>query len=188
MRFAVKAAVAVLVAVVGVGAFYYLFHRPLPVAAPSLVGRAALSIALPSLFEDGKMLQLSDLKGQVWLLNLWASSCTPCRLEHELLVELSEEKVVTIVGLNQTDDPAEAKTWLRKLGNPFFMTVIDRAGRVSAELYVYGAPATFVIDANGVIRYVHRGPLTVDVLRGKVIPLVRQLRFDGANERSSSVN
>lgn len=188
MRFVLEAAVAVLLAVVPVGAFYYFVHRSPPVTSPSLVGTPAPALTLPSLFEDGKTLQPADLKGDVWLLNLWSSSCAACRLEHDLLVELSEEKVVTIVGLNETADPAEARAWLRKLGNPFFMTVTDPAGRVSAQLHVVGVPATFVIDASGVIRYVHRGPLTVDVLRGKVIPLVRQLRVDEAKERSNSGN
>lgn len=188
MRLAVEAAVAVLLAVVPVGAFYYFIHRPPPVTSPSSVGTPLPSLALPSLFEGGKSLQPSDFKGQVWLLNLWASSCTACRLEHDLLVELSEEKVVTIVGLNESDDPAAARAWLRKLGNPFFMTVTDGAGRVSAQLRVSGFPATFVIDGSGVVRYIHRGPLTVEVLRDKVIPLVRQLRIDEAKERSSSVN
>ena len=188
MRFVVEAAVMVVVAVVPIGAFYYIAHRPQPVVAPSVVGKPVPPIALPSLFEDGKTLRPAELKGQVWLLNIWASSCAACRLEHGLLLELSEEKVVTIVGLNQTDDPAEAKAWLRRLGNPFFLTVTDPAGRVHVELQVNGVPATLVIDAAGVIRYVHRGPLTVDVLRGKIIPLVRELRVHEANERSRSVN
>lgn len=95
---------------------------------------------------------------------------------------------VVPVGAIESDDPAAARAWLRKLGNPFFMTVTHRTGRVSAQLRVSGVPATFVIDGGGVVRYIHRGPLAVEALREKVIPLVRQLPIDEAKERSSSVN
>ena len=188
MWLAVEAAAVVLVAIVPIGAFYYVVHRPPIAAMPSLVGRPAPDFALASLFEDGKTLRPSDFRGQVWLLNLWASSCAACRLEHSLLLELSEEKVVPIVGLDRTDNPGEAKAWLRKLGNPYVEAATDSGGRVGTQLQVYGAPATIVIDAGGVIRYVHTGPLSVDVLREKVIPLVRQLGVKERMERSSSVN
>ena len=188
MWLVVEAAAVVLVTVAPIGAFYYFVHRPPLAAISSLVGRPAPNFALPSLFEDGRTLQPSDFRGQVWLLNLWASSCAACRQEHSLLLEVSEKKVVPIVGLDRTDNPSEAKAWLRRLGNPYVEAATDIGGRVGAQLQVYGAPATFVIDAGGVIRYVHTGPLTATVLHEKVIPLVRQLGVKERTERSSNVN
>jgi cytochrome c biogenesis protein CcmG/thiol:disulfide interchange protein DsbE len=188
MRLVVEATAMVLVAVVPMGAFYYVAHRPPFATMPSLVGRPAPNFALPSLFEDGKTLRPSDFRGQVWLLNLWASSCAACRLEHSLLLALSEDKIVPIVGLDRTADPDEARAWLKKLGNPYVQAATDIGGRVATALHVYGAPATFVIDTGGVIRFVHTGPLTATVLREQVIPLVRQLSVNEPTERSSSVN
>ena len=117
-----------------------------------------------------------DMRGRVWLLNVWASWCVSCRVEHPLLVELAKTGVVPIVGLNYKDKPEEGKTWLAQLGNPYVASVMDTDGRVGIDFGVYGVPETFVIDKQGTIRYKHIGPLTVESIEKKILPIVRQLQ------------
>ena len=116
------------------------------------------------------------MKGQVWLLNVWASWCVACRTEHPLLVELGKAKLVPIIGLNYKDKPDEAKAWLAQLGNPYALSVMDRDGNVGIDFGVYGVPETFVIDKTGTIRFKQIGPVTVEVLEKTILPLVRKLQ------------
>jgi cytochrome c biogenesis protein CcmG/thiol:disulfide interchange protein DsbE len=112
----------------------------------------------------------------VWLLNVWASWCVACRQEHPLLVELARQKAVPIIGLNYKDRPDAAKAWLAKLGDPYDLSVKDIDGRIGIEYGVYGVPETFVIDKNGVIRFKQIGPITEDVWKQKLLPMLEQLR------------
>ena len=116
------------------------------------------------------------MKGQVWLLNVWASWCVACRQEHPLLVELSKRKAVPIIGLNYKDKPDAAVGWLAQLGNPYDLSVKDLDGRVGIEYGVYGVPETFLIDKAGVIRYKQIGPVTEEVWTKKMLPLIEELR------------
>ena len=116
------------------------------------------------------------MRGQVWLLNVWASWCESCRIEHPLLVELARQKIVPIVGLDYKDKDDLGKAWLADRGNPYMASVVDADGRVGIDWGVYGVPETFVVDKNGVIRYKQIGPLTVEALQQKIIPLVRELQ------------
>ena len=113
--------------------------------------------------------------GKVWLLNVWASWCVSCREEHPLLVELARPSMVPIVGLNYKDEPDAGMRWLRQLGNPYDLSVVDRDGRVGIDYGVYGVPETFVIDKAGVIRYKQIGPVTAEVARSR-----RSCRWSGA--------
>ena len=131
---------------------------------------------MPRLDDPGKAFGLPDMKGQVWLLNVWASWCTACRIEHPLLVELASRKIVPIVGLNYKDKSQEATTWLQQLGDPYSVSVIDREGRVGIDFGVYGVPETFVIDKGGTIRHKQIGPVTAELLDKKILPLVRELQ------------
>lgn len=124
----------------------------------------------------GKSIGVADMKGQVWLLNAWASWCASCRTEHPLLVELAKAKIAPIVGLNYKDKPEEAKVWLGQLGDPYSVSVMDRDSRVGFDLGVYGVPETFVIDQTGTIRYKQIGPVTADSLEKKIIPMIRKLQ------------
>lgn len=176
MRASIKFVIPLAAFLVIVGILYAGLGRdPREVPSP-LVGKPAPPFMLPKLHEDGKKLGPTDMKGQVWLLNVWASWCTACQIEHPLLIELAREKVVPIVGLNYKDKPEEAKAWLGKLGDPYVASVADRDGRVGIDYGVYGVPETFVIDGEGVIRYKQIGPVTAEVLRKKIVPLVRKLR------------
>ena len=152
-----------------------LFLNPREVPSP-LIDKPAPAFKLTQLHEPDKSLAREDLKGQVWLLNVWASWCVSCREEHPLLVDLSRQKLVPIYGLNYKDQREAALGWLQQFGNPYVASVADLDGRVGIDYGVYGVPETFVIDKNGVIRYKQIGPITPDALNNKIIPLVKKLQ------------
>jgi cytochrome c biogenesis protein CcmG/thiol:disulfide interchange protein DsbE len=152
-----------------------LGRDPREVPSP-LVGKPAPAFELAQLHEPGKKLGTSDLKGQVWLLNVWASWCVSCRVEHPLLVELAKANVVPVIGLNYKDKNDAGIAWLKQHGDPYRLSVVDGDGRVGIDWGVYGVPETFVVDKNGVIRYKQIGPITVEALQQKILPLVRELQ------------
>jgi cytochrome c biogenesis protein CcmG/thiol:disulfide interchange protein DsbE len=155
--------------------YFGLFRDPREVPSP-LIGKPAPAFTLAQLHEPAKTLGPADLKGQVWLLNVWASWCVSCREEHPLLVELNKAKVVPIVGLDYKDENAAGKRWLEQNGDPYTVSVVDRDGRVGIDWGVYGVPETFVIDKAGVIRYKQIGPITAEALQNKIVPLIRELQ------------
>ena len=165
------AAFVVLAAVLGIG----LTLNPREVPSP-FIGKPAPAFSLPQLHQPQQTLAAADLKGQVWLLNVWASWCVACRVEHPLLVELSKQNAVPIYGLNYKDDPRNALEWLRQFGDPYTASLVDRDGRVGIDYGVYGVPETFVIDKAGVVRHKHIGPVTPEVWERDLLPLVRQLQ------------
>jgi cytochrome c biogenesis protein CcmG/thiol:disulfide interchange protein DsbE len=152
-----------------------LYRDPREVPSP-LIDKPAPAFSLPRLHEPTRTLATSDMLGQVWLLNVWASWCVSCRVEHPLLVELSRSKVVPVIGLAYKDKREDGLAWLSKNGDPYTLSVMDQDGRVGINWGVYGVPETFVIDKAGVIRYKQIGPLTAESLQQKILPLVRQLQ------------
>jgi cytochrome c biogenesis protein CcmG/thiol:disulfide interchange protein DsbE len=112
----------------------------------------------------------------VWLLNVWASWCVSCREEHPLLVELAKSGIVPVYGLNYKDQRDDALRWLKQFGDPYTISIVDPEGRTGIDYGVYGVPETYVIDKNGVIRYKQIGPVTVDALQTKILPLVKELQ------------
>ena len=148
---------------------------PREVPSP-LIGKAAPPFRLPQLQDPGRTLGSEELKGKVWILNVWASWCVACLEEHPILVEFSKRNVLPIYGLNYKDKRADALEWLGKHGNPYTLSIQDGDGRVGIDYGVYGVPETYVIDRNGVIRYKRIGPVTVPILQEKILPLVRQLQ------------
>jgi cytochrome c biogenesis protein CcmG/thiol:disulfide interchange protein DsbE len=151
-----------------------LGRDPREVPSP-LVGKPAPAFTLPQLHETGKNFSAADMRGQVWLLNVWASWCVSCREEHPVLVELAQSKAVPIIGLNYKDQNADALRWLEKFGDPYTLSITDADGRVGIDYGVYGVPETYVIDKAGVIRMKHIGPVTPLVVQQKVLPLVQEL-------------
>jgi len=149
--------------------------NPREVPSP-LIGKPAPAFVRNQLHAPDKTMGTADMKGQVWLLNVWASWCVACREEHPLLVELGRAKLVPLVGLNYKDEPAAGKRWLAQHGDPYTLSVVDRDGAVGLDFGVYGVPETFVIDKAGVIRYKQIGPVTVEALEKKILPLVRELQ------------
>jgi len=148
--------------------------KPREVPSP-LIDKPAPAFSLPRLDAPEQKLALQDLKGKVWLLNVWASWCVACRQEHPLLVDLSRQNLVPIYGLNYKDKPADALGWLERFGNPYVASLSDIEGLVGIDYGVYGVPETFVIDKAGVIRLKHIGPVTPEALRDTILPLVRKL-------------
>ena len=158
-------------------AFLYagLSLNPREVPSP-LIGKPAPAFELPVLQQPDKRFVPADMKGKVWLLNVWASWCVTCREEHPLLVELSGKKVLPILGLNYKDKDEEAKAWLKRFGNPYDLSVVDAEGRIGLDYGVYGVPETYLIDAAGVIRFKHIGALTPAILEQKLLPLAKSLK------------
>ena len=152
-----------------------LGRDPREVPSP-LVGKPAPAFDLVQLKQPDKNLTTADMKGQVWLLNVWASWCVSCRVEHPLLVELAKANVVPVIGLNYKDKNDAGIAWLDQNGDPYRLSVVDADGRVGIDWGVYGVPETFVVDKNGVIRYKQIGPITVEALQTKILPLVRELQ------------
>ena len=152
-----------------------LMLNPREVPSP-LIGKPVPAFDLPPV--EGRTLGLSsaDLKGEVSLVNVFASWCTACREEHPLLMELKKNGIVPIHGLNYKDKPNDAESWLNELGDPYTRTGADFNGRVGIEWGVYGVPETFVVDRNGRIAYKLIGPLTPKALRNKILPLISELR------------
>jgi cytochrome c biogenesis protein CcmG/thiol:disulfide interchange protein DsbE len=149
--------------------------NPREVPSP-LIGKPAPSFVLPTLADPGSTIKREDLLGKVWVLNVWASWCAPCREEHPLVIAFAKRSGVPVYGLNYKDKGPAATAWLAQLGNPYAATLVDADGRAGIEWGVYGVPETFVIDKTGVIRYKHIGPLTEEAVRTKLEPLVKGLQ------------
>jgi len=147
-----------------------------PKLVPSpLIDKQAPSFSLAMLEQPTRELSTADLVGQVWILNVWASWCVSCRAEHEVITALAKRNLVAVVGLNYKDDLADAERWLQQFGNPYATSVIDLDGRVGIDWGVYGVPETFVIGADGDIKYKHIGPVTDESLDNILLPIIREL-------------
>ena len=154
---------------------YGLHTDPRRVPSP-LIGKPLPDFQLPRLKDGDATVAARDLQGRVSLLNIWASWCVSCRHEHPLLLELARRREIAIYGLNYKDERAAALQWLRDLGDPYRMSAFDPAGGVGIDLGVYGVPETYLIDAQGVIRYKHIGPLTQRDWERHLLPLIKKLR------------
>jgi cytochrome c biogenesis protein CcmG/thiol:disulfide interchange protein DsbE len=131
---------------------------------------------LPRLDNPEKKISTKDMLGQVWLFNVWASWCGACRDEHPVLVSFAKTGMVPIYGMDYKDTKQDADQWLADGGNPYVASAMDADGRVGIDYGVYGVPETYVIDKAGVIAYKQIGPITEEVLRDKIIPLVKRLQ------------
>lgn len=147
------------IAALGLGVFLWKGLSLDPTELPSaLIDRPFPAFAVASLQEPEKIITEADLKGKPALVNVWGTWCPACKIEHEHLINIAKEGV-TIVGVNYKDDRPAAKRWLKQLGNPYVFNIFDKEGRLGLDLGVYGAPETYVLDANGVIKYRHAGPV-----------------------------
>jgi len=164
------------VLLLGIAVLFAVGLRHDPGIVPSvLIDKPAPEFDLPPLLDGKAGLATADLKGQVALVNVFASWCIPCRVEHPLFMRLAEEGGVPIYGINYKNAPEDAKRWLAELGDPYARIGADRDGRAGIEWGVYGVPETFVVDGTGTIRFKQVGPLTAQVLENTVLPLVREL-------------
>jgi cytochrome c biogenesis protein CcmG/thiol:disulfide interchange protein DsbE len=171
LKFAIPLALfAVLAAFLAIG----LTRDPREVPSP-FIGKPAPAFRVARLHEPDRVFTPDEMKGKVWLLNVWASWCVSCRVEHPLLVEMSRRNEVPIVGLDYKDENAKGLAWLERMGNPYALSAVDADGKVGIDYGVYGVPETFVIDKQGIIRYKQIGPITQEALERKILPLVRKL-------------
>lgn len=142
----------------------------------ALIGKPAPAFTLSHLGDAQKTFSPARLKGQVWLLNVWASWCTSCRKEHPVLLDLARQNVVTLIGFNYQDQREAGQKWLADHGDPYQLTAFDEDGRAGMDLGVIGVPETFVIDKQGRIRYKVAGPITPELLKTKLLPLIKELQ------------
>ena len=163
-------AFALLVALLAAG----LGLDPREVPSP-LIGKPAPHFELPLLAAPDKTFSQKDLLGKVWILNVWASWCPPCLVEHPVVTALAKSQIAPVIGLNYKDAREDALPWLERNGDPFQFSVFDAAGRIGIDYGVYGVPETYVIDKRGVIRYKQIGPVTREIVAQKILPLVGQL-------------
>ena len=168
------AAFALMAVFLGIG----LTMNPRDIPSP-LIGKPVPQFSLPPVKGRSLGLSSADLKGQVSLVNVFASWCVACREEHPVLMGLAKQGVVPIHGLNYKDKPNDAQAWLDELGDPYTRTGADIDGRVAIDWGVYGVPETFIVDRNGVIAYKQIGPITPEVLKEKILPLIAKLQAGG---------
>ena len=140
-----------------------------------LIDKKASEFSLRDLFDPDKTVNSSSMKGKVWLVNVWGTWCPECWREHEFLMYLATKEKIPIVGIDWRDDDAEARKFLREKGNPFIAVGVDPKSDAVMDLGVYGAPETFVIDKQGIIRKKHKGALTLQVWRDEFKPLIEKL-------------
>ncbi len=151
-----------------------LQNDPSRVPSP-LIDKPAPDFNLPTLHDENKLIGLQDLQGQVTLINVWASWCAACRIEHPLLVNAAKTEQLAIYGLNYKDQRGDALNWLQQLGDPYIESAFDQTGATGIDYGVYGVPETFILDKQGFIRYKHIGPIEPDQLDNIILPLVRKL-------------
>ncbi len=140
-----------------------------------LINKPAPSFQLAQLKDPSKTFSADEMKGKVWLLNVWASWCFSCKEEHPYLLQYARTGNIPIYGLNSKDKREDALGWLAELGDPYVLSVSDLDGRVGIDYGVYGAPETYLIDRNGVIRFKYVGPVTPDIWEKQILPLSKEL-------------
>lgn len=147
-----------------------------PHLVPSaLIDKPAPDFSLPELRDPKRIISPKDLRGKVWLLNVWASWCIGCREEHPFLLEVAKNGVVPIYGLTWKDKREDSLATLNELGDPYVLNFTDFDGRVAIDYGITGAPETYVIDKNGIIRYKEVGQLTPEIMQKTILPLVERL-------------
>ncbi|MGI8561663.1 MAG: DsbE family thiol:disulfide interchange protein [Luteimonas sp.] len=155
---------AVLVALLSAGV--WLSRNPDREALPSpLIGKPAPAFSLPLLQEPGRLLSSDELRGAPYVLNVWGSWCPECRVEHPVLTTLAESGRVRVLGYNWKDERDDALRWLEQFGNPYWAVVVDVEGRTAIDWGVYGAPETFLVDGDGIVRWKHVGPVDAADIR-----------------------
>ena len=146
-------------------------------ALPSpLIGKPAPAFALPGLLVPDAVVRNADFAGTAYVLNVWGSWCEACREEHPAITALAKRGVVTVVGYNLKDEPADAKRWLSQFGNPYGVIIADTEGRTAIDWGIYGAPETFLVDAHGIVRWKYVGPLTDEVIASQLLPLLPEAK------------
>ncbi len=176
---------AAFVALVVLFAFGLNPNRDIHALPSPLIGKAAPQFALDDVLEPGRSIENSSLKGQVYVLNVWGTWCVECRVEHPVLLQIAQQNVVPIIGIDWSIDhgPGErdkAKKWLDQLGNPYTAVAFDRDGRTVIDWGVYAAPETFLVDGSGRVIYKFISPVTLEVWNQEFLPRIAAARRGGA--------
>ena len=153
--------------------FKGLYLDPHEVPSP-LINKPAPFFKAPLLNDTSKSFSATDMKGKVWMLNMWASWCAACKDEHPLLVEMKQHGL-PIYGMAYKDTDADAQAVLNEMGDPYVITATDADGKIGIDYGVYGVPETYIIDKAGIIRYKQIGQITPTALRDKILPLLKEL-------------
>jgi len=151
--------------------------RPDRQSLPSpLIGKPAPTFSLPVLGDPNRQISNEDLLGAPYLMNVWGSWCPACRIEHPVLTAFAETGQIKVIGYNWKDDPDDAQRWLTQFGNPYALILADMEGRSAIDWGIYGAPETFLVDANGIITWKYVGPLTDEIIQTQLQPIIQQLQ------------
>ncbi|MEO6173122.1 MAG: DsbE family thiol:disulfide interchange protein [Arenimonas sp.] len=144
-------------------------------AIPSpFIGKPAPEFSLPVLNKPSQLVKTKDLKGKAYLLNVWGSWCPACQIEHPIISQLATSKKIRVIGYNYKDEAEAANRWLQQFGNPYDMILFDESGRTALDWGIYGAPETFLIDANGIVRWKHVGPITPQIIDQEILPMLEK--------------
>ena len=176
MRF-LPLALFVLIAITGLTGFYLGDRDKLP---SSLIDRPFPNFEAVELLDGAKSISTQDLLGKPVLVNVWATWCPTCLSEHQSLMNIRRKTDLLMVGINYKDNPEKAISWLDQQGNPFHLNIVDQNGELGIDLGVYGAPETYLVDANGVIRYRHVSVLDETVWAEEFLPAIAELRAESA--------
>jgi cytochrome c biogenesis protein CcmG/thiol:disulfide interchange protein DsbE len=140
-------------------------------ALPSpLIGKAAPAFALPTLENPSRIVRNADLRGAPYLLNVWGSWCVNCREEHPQITALARSGKIRVIGYNYKDVPEDAQRWLDQFGDPYSVVVADEDGSGAFDWGIYGAPETYLVDGQGIVRWKTVGPISDDVIRDQIEP------------------
>ena len=151
-----------------------LFLDPREVPSP-FIGRTAPAFTLPLVGNANASFSPADMKGRVWMLNIWAPWCVSCRQEHPILMRIAQSGRIPIVGLNWKDKAREAEALLARTGSPYVAVPEDLDGRVGIDYGVTGTPETYLIDQAGIVRLKHIGPISPEVWKDKFEPKLKEL-------------
>jgi cytochrome c biogenesis protein CcmG/thiol:disulfide interchange protein DsbE len=172
--------------IVLIGFFIVGLHRDPSLVPSPLIGKPAPAYSLTKVEDPQLKVASTDLLGKKHLVNVWATWCGGCRQEHEFLLQVAQQNVIPIVGIDWKDDMSSAQQWLTQLGNPYAATGFDGDGRVAIDFGVYGAPETFLVDERGVIIYKHIGILTADAWQNKLLPLIKGTAPESRDKRAGT--
>jgi len=146
-------------------------------AIPSpLIGKPAPAFSLPVLGEPERLITNADLRGEPYLLNVWGSWCPACRDEHPVITELAQSGRIKVIGYDYKDEPEDAQRWLEQFGNPYALVIADQDGRAALNWGIYGAPESFLVDAQGIVRWKFIGPMSDGVVRDLLLPELEKLK------------
>lgn len=154
----------------------FLDKETLPSA---LIDKPFPEFELPTVKDPSRIVTRNDLLGQISLVNVWATWCPSCRVEHPYLVKLAKQEGVAIFGVDYKDQRDQAVRWLEQLHDPYIFSIEDVDGRLGIDLGVYGAPETYLVDSKGMIRYKHVGVIDERLWQTTLKPLIELIKTEG---------